>query len=340
MTGINTGATGLKTFAELYGTGYQPTGGPISTPALQNNAPQALAPNLTQDGENSLEKSPKSDTITIAGKTINKKTAIKAGLGALAAAAVIGIGVFAFKGRGKTPPIPTEPPVPTPAPAPVPEGSPLDPAKLADELQASANEMFQRANEMKETAQKKIDAVVELFQNGGKDSKGNVIAKITDKAEGSTEKVMQEFAEDGTTVTRESIFKNGILAKITEFLEGGKENRAIFRNNEGKLTIYIEGADGNKTAKMLNMEAGLYREGIETGDTTKIARSLNWHKGEYAENTEENFTEGIKKVLRALRFNEERTVALVTDIEAIPGKPTRQNLFQLNEDGIWQKFEG
>lgn len=249
MTGMNTGATGLKTFAELYGTGYQPTGTPVSTPVLQN-PPQAPAPNLPQDGQNSLEKSPKSDTITIAGKTIQKKTAIKAGLGALATAAVITIGVIAFRSRGKVPPE-------------IKEAN-----AAAEEMKNAAVELAGKAGELAEAAQKKIDAVVDLFKSGGKDADGKVVANIA-AGTNPNEKIMEELAEDGTTVARRSLFTDDILTSIEEFLEGGKKNEINLIG--GKLDTCSEGieilSDGSETvSRYLSMNGdkpGQYAEGFK-----------------------------------------------------------------------------
>ncbi len=336
MTNINTGATGLKTFAELYGAGYQLPGGPISTPALQNNTPQAPAPNLTQDGTNSLEKSPKSDTITIAGKTINKKTAIKAGLGALATAAVIGIGIFAFKGRGKTPLMPVEPPVPAPAPAPAPAPVDImstDPAKLADELQASANEMLQRANKIIETAQKKVEAVTELFKNGGKDASGKVVATIEDSTDPKfSGKIMKEFAEDGTTVIRESQFDTD-GCYITDFLADGSKTVT-----DSYLHDNIGFSDGIKQVTYepsTGKGAMHYIEGI-AAKPTKQLDIINGHIQRYKESTA--IDEGgsfIEKIMHCSQKGPD--VVSIREVRTSDSGSTDIGLFfDKLEDGTWE----
>ncbi len=272
----------LQTFNQLYGTGYQPSN-MASLSAPLNAAPSAPAPNLNTN--NQLEKTPKSDTITIAGKTIKKKTAIMAGLGTLAAAAAVGAAIVFGARKGK---VPAE-------------------VKAATE---AAEAMTQKANELVETVQKKIDSVVELFKNGGKDADGKIVATISDSADDVSEKIMEEFAEDGSTVLRRSIFKNDVPALIEEFTEDGKGN-VIFLSY-GKPYEYHEGIEGlpdgsRKIAKLLLFTDGKpieYNEGFEgfSSGTKKMAKELLIHDGkpyEYHEGLEE-FSSGTIKMGKIL----------------------------------------
>ncbi len=256
----------LQTFNQLYGTGYQPSN-MASLSAPLNAAPSAPAPNLNTN--NQLEKTPKSDTITIAGKTIKKKTAIMAGLGTLAAAAAVGAAIVFGARKGK---VPAE-------------------VKAATE---AAEAMTQKANELVETVQKKIDSVVELFKNGGKDADGKIVATISDSADDVSEKIMEEFAEDGSTVLRRSIFKNDVPALIEEFTEDGKGN-VIFLSY-GKPYEYHEGIEefssGTiKMGKILFLPDGKpdeYHEGIKlfSDGSEKIAKILSFKDGKWVEAAE------------------------------------------------------
>ncbi len=194
MTGI-TPNLNLQTFNQIYGAGYQPSS-MVSLPVSSNTAPlntvpSASAPNLNTN--NQLEKTPKSDTITIAGKTIKKKTAIIGGLSALAAVAAVGAAMVFGAGRGKTPAVPPE-------------------VKVATE---AAEAMTQKASELAETVQKKIDVVIELFKNGGKDAEGKTIAQILPAKESDRVKLLQELDDSGHVI-RESYFVDDILRRISE----------------------------------------------------------------------------------------------------------------------------
>ena len=279
----------LQTFNQLYGTGYQPSN-MASLSAPLNAAPSAPAPNLNTN--NQLEKTPKSDTITIAGKTIKKKTAIMAGLGTLAAAAAVGAAIVFGARKGK---VPAE-------------------VKAATE---AAEAMTQKANELVETVQKKIDSV-ELFKNGGKDADGKIVATISDSADDVSEKIMEEFAEDGSTVLRRSIFKNDVPALIEEFTEDGKGNVILF--TDGKPIEYNEGFEGfssgtKKMAKELLIHDGKpyeYHEGLEefSSGTIKMGKILFLPDGkpdEYHEGIK-LFSDGSEKIAKILSFKDGKWV--------------------------------
>lgn len=345
--GINTAVStnmDLKNVSEPYITaGYQPTEAPV-TPGVQlQNNPQTPAPNMVQDGQNMLEKTPKSDTITIAGKTIKKKTAIKAGLGALATAAVIGIGVFTFRGRGKTPPAPVIPPVQPPVPAPVPESAPLDPAKLADELQTSANEMLQRANETIETAQKKVETATELFNNGGKDASGKVVAQIEDIVETKSHlypaKIMREFAEDGTTIIRESEFDKDVC-HIAEFLADGTRSASITAMyNDGSMLVRTP---TRKLTHHPNIGKGSieYTEGlVETKNIKAPTRILSFIDGQLAEYKENTVVDKkgslIQKIIRFMQGTPSKITTKETKFDDEVSTETVK-FFEKLENGTWK----
>ncbi len=194
-------------------------------------------------GNMHVNKSEKADTVTVAGKEIKKKTAVA---GFLAAAAVIGAGIIYAVRKGKAP--------------------------------LEAKEMMQRANEFSENAHKTVNEVMELFQNGGKNSEGKMVAQITHSKDSDVLKFMNEFAQDGTTPVRKSTFINDMLCRVEEFTSDNKQNTAFLQNN--KLTIYREGEetlpDGiYKTAKEAYFENNkpyLYTEGIEIYHTDNNSR--------------------------------------------------------------------
>lgn len=211
MTGI-TPNLNLQTFNQIYGAGYQPSS-MVSLPVSSNTAPlntvpSASAPNLNTN--NQLEKTPKSDTITIAGKTIKKKTAIIGGLSALAAAAAIGAAVVFGARKGKVPAVPPEvkmPPETMPAADVVEtvtakagelvngaqkeaqeltESIQKEAQELADGIQKEAEELAdsiqKEAKDVLNIAQKKLAELTEIFKNGGKDSEGKVVTELVDSS--------------------------------------------------------------------------------------------------------------------------------------------------------------
>lgn len=200
MTGINPNPN-LQTFNQLYGTGYQPSS-MVSLPVSSNTTPlntvpSAPAPDLNTN--NRFEKTPKADTITIAGKTIKKKTAIISGLSALAAAAAIGAAIVFGARKGKVPAVPPEvkmPPEAMPA-ADVVEtvtakagelvnGAQKEAQELTESIQKEAQELAdgiqKEAEDVLNIAQKKLAELTEIFKNGGKDSEGKVVTELVDSS--------------------------------------------------------------------------------------------------------------------------------------------------------------
>ncbi len=263
MTGI-TPNPNLKTFAQMYGA--QPAfnlpatttqaAAPVNISAPSAPVQSAPAPNLNNN--NTLEKTPKSDTITIAGKTIKKKTAIIGGLSVLAATVAVGAAIAFGASRGK-------------APAGV------------EVMEAAAEDMSKKAAELTEAVQKKIDNVIELFKNGGKDAEGKVVATIGDGGSLS-DKFMEELAEDGTVIRR-SLFTDGKLSLIQEYLQDEKMNQIYLK--DGMPREYEEGIEilsdgGKKVAKVVDFCDGEWwkcSEGLEYAqgsdvEPVRIAKEL------------------------------------------------------------------
>lgn len=203
--------------------------------------------NNSSKGNINANKSKKADTVTIAGKEIKKKTAVA---GFLAAAAIIGAGIIYTARKGKVPP--------------------------------EAKEMVQKAEEFSQNAIKTVNEIMELFQNGGKNSEGKIVAQITHSKDNDALKFMNEFAQDGTTPVRKSTFINDMLCRVEEFTSDNKQNTAFLQNN--KLKIYREGVESlpnnvYKTAKAAHFENNkpyLYTEGAEiclTDDNSRIYKT-------------------------------------------------------------------
>ncbi len=296
MTGINPNPN-LQTFNQLYGTGYQPSS-MVSLPVSSNTTPlntvpSAPAPDLNTN--NRFEKTPKADTITIAGKTIKKKTAIIGGLSALAVAVAVGAAIVFGARRGKTPVIPPETKMPEipPETAQVVDEAKEAISKRVDDITEMVKDDVRKVDELAENIQKKVDEIYTLFKNGGKNADGKTVAQLETKKNGLTDvQIMTEFAEDGKTIVRKSEFHefDGLIAEITEFLEGGKTN--CIDACDGKLRSYDEGieilTDGSKRfakkLEMYNGKAHHYYEGLEQspgGIYKKYAKNISGiHSGD------------------------------------------------------------
>lgn len=289
--GTNFNPVGLKTFAEMgftpqyinntQGTAQTPA---IQTPQIQASSPQttsiqAPAPQVVQTQTNqntSLEKSPKKDTVTIAGKEIGKKKAVITGLGI--ALAIAGACFLAF-GKGKN----VMPPEVKQAYASAKnfglraEGALQDGIKLKREgieISKKAGETSAEADKLKEEAQAKLRYIIESFKeakNNAPDS--DIIRKIdTDSKSGDT--TMREFTPDGKFLTRLSVFSNDdtFPRYVEEWIPGGNRGNIMRITRDGKISLYEEGVERIterhlKKTRVLELEGGKiskFMSGIET----------------------------------------------------------------------------
>lgn len=288
--------TNLQTFAELYAAPAADAG--IKTP-------QAAAPNIVNDGAVDNKATTKGDTITFAGKQINKKKAIIGG--AVILATVAGIATLAIKGK-------------------------FGAGKIGKEVETLTKE----ANELAEEAQKTIDNVMNKFNqiiNNDKTKEvieGNLVEIAYDTEEAGRKALrIDEFTEDGKTLLRKSVFNRFIepvqpgetqkpmvyvIDSIEEFnKETGKYN--VINMYNGKIEEYIKNiedlADGGHKADqyMYFFDAGdnlcHYHKNVELSadidiDKSKSAQQLelvmhdddmkpDWYTKNYGANKEKYY---------------------------------------------------
>lgn len=345
MTGINPN-TNLQTFNQLYTSGYQPTGTVFPAASL-NNTPQGQA----QTGSPATQEAPKKDTFTFAGKTIKKKTAIIGGLGILASAAAIGAAIVFGVRRGKTPAqILPEPVKLATEAANAMTGranETADAAKAmtermnetagaAGKMQEAAESLIDKANELAEnlqkeaeqiaeSAQKKLDSIRELFNNGGKDADGKAVATIKDGVDDVAEKIMEEFADDGTTVLRRSRFLNndrGEFISIDEFARDGKIEHFDF-NSDGKLSWYSRSGE------------------ISADGSEKLAKQFcfnnkNGTLGRYIE-THEELAEGGRKYTNEIGLDNGKLVQYIEGREESTGKTAKAIHYFYDNDYVYSE---
>lgn len=145
-----------------------------------------------------------------------------------------------------------------------------------------------RACELQKSVENKVDYVINLYNNGGKDVNGNTVAKFSKTShENEVTTTMEELAKDGKTIARKSTFIQGELCKIEEFTENGKKNVCKFGN--GKLAHYEEGCEAydgtEKIEKILkfdnNDELESYKEGYKHSQyCTKTSKSIDFISGQ------------------------------------------------------------
>ncbi len=352
MTGINTSSTNLKTFAQMQNAGFQPTGTPVTTSALQyiSNTP---LPNSNAQNLNSLEKTPKKDVFTIGKKEISKKKALTfAGLAAAAVAA--GVGIF-LASRGKLPSGENLPPLEilnTNQPNRIQINDQTDICALSTDFQKIARDMTARACNLFENAQKKITEATQLYKNGGKDVDGKVVAKISYNPTRDFEQTMEETLNSGGITLRRSVFVDDLPQTIIEILESGEEN--VITLQKGRLVSYKEGVQTleggiDKIAREITARNGVldsYREGIEKlpdqKQTVRTARCLSLISGRplaYMENSETRLADSSKSVATRVGFDENWVPeCIITGLqETANGNKTVENNLQLI-NGHWTEM--
>lgn len=138
-----------------------------------------------------------------------------------------------------------------------------------NKLPIEVKNAMRRAEELVQSVNEKVKNAVELYNNNGKDTSGNIIARIKENLSDSSLKIMEETPKDSSTRLRRSHFKNGILDTIEEFFEDNTRN--IVSMKDGKLSVYQEGlqkdANGDlkvaKEAYFKNNKPEIYTEGVE-----------------------------------------------------------------------------
>ncbi len=204
-----------------------------------------------------LQAQPKSDVVMVNKKEADKKTAIAAGIGLLAAV-VTGIAAFRF---GKTKAVPvveqvTNTEVVQKAAETTQE---LLEKTVADakEFQTKAQTAAEKTKEYTAKVEEKMtslrDEVISLFDkindNGEIVVDGKTVAKIEDSSErycGRAVKTLKEFNDDGTTLKRQSTFVHSFVddaykpQSIEEFIDATR-NKGVFDISSGNISEYFEG---------------------------------------------------------------------------------------------------
>ncbi len=220
-------------------------------PAAQRNPMTTAAgnPNAATDSPVQTQSplaQPKTDTVTILGKEVKKRT-LFTGL----AIAALAIGAAALgKFRDKTP------------------GCVKKAISEAESMQTAADEIQKRAGSLIDTFNKKCSEIQSIFDNGEVTlENGNFKVKIEDGLEGAG-KIMNEYAEDGKTILRTSTFypddeNKFSLMNFIEFLEDSKKNIYSVPTTQRGNYSYVEG-----------IETLLDKEG--NACATKEAHGLKW----------------------------------------------------------------
>ncbi len=336
--GTNFNPTGLKTFAEM---GFQPqfninrTPQNIQTiqapvvqtapqampmqPQVQNPSPQVV-PQIQNNQNINLEKTPKKDTITIAGKEFKKKNALLTGLGIAAAITVAGI--LAFRGKNKTP---------------MPDDVKVA-SDTAKSLISRAKNTLSNATIFREEGRESVDKICALADEADTiaDKINSTIETVTrrfhtddpfDVAEGITTqildepdrkmRVLQEFMDENTTPFRVSLFnKDGIVENITETMANGKKS-IISITEKGKVHSYEEGvaelSDRTVTDKILTFENGRvsrYKQNVVKfangeEETAMVLDLLNGKPQTYMEGIKKTKGEvAVEHIKRAIDFKD------------------------------------
>lgn len=137
-----------------------------------------------------------------------------------------------------------------------------------NKLPVEVKDAMRRADEFVQNINAKISDTIELFNNGGKDASGNIVARIKNLSEPSL-KIMEEFPKDTSLRLKRSYFKDGMLDAIEEIFMDGTQNIASMK--EGKLSVYQEGIKKlsnkniwvEKEAYFKNNKPEIYAEGVE-----------------------------------------------------------------------------
>lgn len=207
----------------------------ISGIKLTNFTSNNTSSAINLQNNNQIDKNNSNDSWNF---SINKKKAVKFAGFTAAALAVAGI----FYGLRKKPPV---------------EAKAL--IKQANEFTKNFQEKFQNT----------INETIALYKNGGKDSNGNIIAKITEDTDFPSRKIMEEFTDGSKILSRRSIFIDGKLGSIEKLTENNKYD-VIAINREGKISHCQEGVEifdnGNfsiaKEACLDNNKPYMYTEGF------------------------------------------------------------------------------
>ncbi len=182
-------------------------------------------------------------------------------------------------------------------------------------LPIEVKDAMRRADEFVQNINTKVKDTIKLYNNGGKDANGNIVARIKENLSSPSSKIMEEIPEDTSICLKRSYFKNGILETIEEFLEDNTKNITVMK--EGKLSVYQEGmqkyGSGDlrvaKEAYFKNDKPEIYTEGVEfssgnNGGRWKQAMQLRLsEKGkptEYLEGIEYTKEKGHKILKRFL----------------------------------------
>lgn len=239
-----TANTNLKTYMQMQGAGFQPTGTPVTVPVFSYNSPASQ--NLTLQNPNSLERVPKNDTVTIFGKQLNKKKALVFTGLTVATAATVATSVFlAIRSRNTATVLGAN--APHVSNLPLSElfqtEEKIDSEAVESGFRTIVDNLTKMAKELAVEAQKKVDAVIDTYHNKGMDAEGKIVADIFSTSERSTEQTMVEKFLSSPITDRRSIFVEGIPQIIIETLENGEKN--IIRLEEsGKVALYQRGVSG------------------------------------------------------------------------------------------------
>ena len=348
--GTNFNPTGLKTFAEM---GFTPqyninTQGTVQTPAVQTsqtqiyspqtNNIQAPAPSTLQTQTNrdaGLEKTPKKDTVTIAGKEIGKKKAVLAAFGL--ALAIAGACFLSFRGKN-TMPLEVKKTYTCAKDFGIrAEGALQDAKKLkADGIAISkkAQAASEEADKLKEEAQAKLRYIIESFKQAkNNEPSGDIIRKI-DIDTKTNDTTMREFTPDGKFLTRLSVFSNDndIPRYVEEWIPGGNRGNIMRITNSGKISLYEEGvekiSEGHlKKARVLELEdekINKFMADIEYKENAagrkieeKIDRILELSGGNIKAYQEgyENAADGTEKIRQHLEYKNGKLFTYKTGVE-------------------------
>lgn len=310
MTNVN---PNLRTFSDMYKSGFQPLFVPL---------PGSAAPQYSPQGGPSMQPQAGQDTVEIGGKKKMSKGK-KAALAGLALAATVAVAATAIHFLGKG----TPPDVKKAAKAAQgllgeAETTVSEVEKLinsaADDVtkaQSSGVEEIKAAKDAAkgalEAVKEKVDTAVKLFHNDGKNEAGDVVAKFFDKEGAEITDVAGRMA-DGVTMKYASptaaeelvnaVFNSGSLDSITETAQDGKVLRNIFKTDDG--FIFERGIEKLEDGIKNVAEKFVFRGSLENAEKASL--------GKYFQNTVEN-AQGLLSSEKVFVFDSNSFVVTVNE---------------------------